>query len=93
MATYEYRCPRDGDFDVKFPVGTAASRVHCSVCGSEAVRVFSAPLLARTPRPLVAAIDRAERSAEAPDVVSTIPAKPRARRLPVNPAHARLPRP
>jgi putative FmdB family regulatory protein len=93
VATYEYRCPRDGGFDVKFPLGAATPRVACSACGSEAVRVFSAPLLTRTPRPLTAAIDKAERSAETPDVVSRIPARPPAGRVPVNPALARLPRP
>ncbi|GAA1822957.1 zinc ribbon domain-containing protein [Planosporangium flavigriseum] len=93
MATYEYRCPRDGAFDVTLPIGTAAARVLCVVCGDEAVRIFSAPLLARTPRPLAAAIERAAGSADTPEVVSEIPARPRARRSPANPTHARLPRP
>ena len=94
MATYGYRCPRDGEFDVAFPIGTAAAHVPCDVCGGEAPRVYSAPLLARTPRPLTAAIDRAERSAEMPDVVSDLPARrPSPGRRQADPADARLPRP
>jgi hypothetical protein len=92
VATYEYRCPRDGAFDVRFPVGTATARVRCAACGGEAVRVFTAPLLSRVPRTLAAAIEDAGRSAETPDVVSSIPSRPKARRRPVNPALARLPR-
>jgi putative FmdB family regulatory protein len=93
MATYEYRCPRDGAFDVCFPIGTAAAIVGCPVCGDSAGRVFSAPSLARTSRPLATAIDRARRSAEEPDVVSSIPPRRQAPPVrPVNPAHARLPR-
>ncbi|MEU5724220.1 zinc ribbon domain-containing protein [Micromonospora sp. NPDC047738] len=93
MATYTYRCSRHGDFAASFPIGEAAARAPCSVCGSDGVRVFSAPLLVRTPRRLAAAIDRAERSAEKPDVVSAIPGGQQASRRPVNPRLARLPRP
>lgn len=92
MATYEYRCARHREFTVSFPIGEASRDVPCPVCGVDAVRVFSAPALARTPRRLAAALDRAERSAETPDVVSAIPDRHRSRR-PVDPAHARLPRP
>ncbi|NJC73128.1 zinc ribbon domain-containing protein [Planosporangium thailandense] len=94
MATYEYRCPRDGDFEVRFPIGAAAARVTCSACGADAARVFSAPLLTRTPQSLAAAIDRTERSAETPEVVTSVPPRPRpARRRQASPALARLPRP
>lgn len=92
MATYEYRCARHREFAVRFPIGEAASDVPCPVCGVAAARVMSAPALARTPRRLAAAIDRAERSAEAPEVVSAVPARRRSPR-PANPLHARLPRP
>jgi putative FmdB family regulatory protein len=93
VATYEYRCPRDGDFEARFPLGEAAATVRCATCRGAAGRVFSAPLLARTPRPLTTAIDRGERSADTPDVVSRIPPRRRATPRPANPAHARLPRP
>jgi putative FmdB family regulatory protein len=73
MATYEYRCPVHGSFQVRTPIGQARSTVPCGVCGTAAARVFSAPMLARTPPALAAALDRAGRSAEAPEVVSQIP--------------------
>ncbi|MER5705468.1 zinc ribbon domain-containing protein [Micromonospora sp. NPDC002296] len=91
MATYEYRCPQDGNFDTVLPIGTAGTAARCPRCGCPAARVFSAPRLARTPARLRHAIDRAERSAETPDVVTHIPGRQPVRRSP-NPAHARLPR-
>jgi putative FmdB family regulatory protein len=93
MATYEYRCPADGAFDVSFPIGTAAARSRCPTCGADAARAVSTPLLVRTPRALAAAIGRAERSAEAPEVVSAIPVRPQAPPgRPADAARARLPR-
>ncbi|BCB77405.1 hypothetical protein GCM10022251_70760 [Phytohabitans flavus] len=73
MATYEYRCPRDGAFEVRARIGEAAGSVRCGVCGGAAVRVISAPWLAVTPKPLTRAIDAAARTAESPDVVTRIP--------------------
>ncbi|MFY1692725.1 zinc ribbon domain-containing protein [Plantactinospora sp. WMMB782] len=94
MATYEYRCPRHGVLTARFPIGQAPARLCCATCAAEAVRVFSAPSLRAMPRPLVAALDRAGRSAEAPAVVDRIPGR---RGTPTRPAahpgHARLPRP
>jgi putative FmdB family regulatory protein len=93
VATYEYRCARDGGFEVRFPIGQAAASVRCVTCRGEAARVFSAPLLAGTPVGLTSAIDRAERSGETPEVVSRIPSKRPAAPALTHPAHARLPRP
>ena len=62
MATYQYRCVQDGDFDVSRPMGTAAPKSQCPVCNNEAVRVFRAPMLSLAPRALVAAIDRTEKT-------------------------------
>ncbi|MGI5151234.1 zinc ribbon domain-containing protein [Plantactinospora sp. CA-294935] len=92
MATYEYRCPRDGIFPARFPIGRAPAGIRCVTCAAEAVRVFSAPSLRAMPRPLVAALDRAGRSAEAPEVVTRVPGR-RGVARPVHPGHARLPRP
>ncbi len=92
MAMYEYRCAQHREFTRSFPIGEAASDVPCPACGARAVRVFSAPTLARTPRRVVQALERAEKSAEAPEVVSSVPPRRKPRR-PVHPAHARLPRP
>ena len=92
LVTYEYRCAQHREFTVSFPIGEATGDVPCPVCGAEAVRVFSAPALARTPHRLAAAIDRAAGSAETPEVVSTVPGRRQPRR-PMNPTQARLPRP
>ncbi|GIG87056.1 FmdB family zinc ribbon protein [Plantactinospora endophytica] len=93
MATYEYRCPRDGTFPARYPIGQAPGQVRCATCAAEAVRVYSAPSLRAMPRPLVAALDRAGRSAEAPEVVSRVPGRRVAPARPAHPGHARLPRP
>jgi hypothetical protein len=84
MATYVYRCPRDGDFEVRVPLGAATATVLCVQCGGDAGRVWSAPHLGRTPRPVTAAIEDAGRSAETPRVVSRLPG--------TRPAPARVPR-
>ena len=73
MATFEYRCPQDGDFEVSRPIGMAAPRVRCAACGADAVRVFTAPMLTLTPRAIVAAIDWSERTRDEPTVVSSVP--------------------
>jgi hypothetical protein len=78
MATYAYRCPRDGDFDVRLPLGAATAAVPCARCGSVATRVWSAPTLRRVPRAVTAAIEEAGRSAETPRVVSRVPGTRRA---------------
>lgn len=93
MATYGYRCPRDGDFELVFPIGRATTHAACEVCGGAAPRVYTAPLLSRTPRPLAAAIERAAGTAETPEVVPEPPARPKTPRPPAVPARARLPRP
>ncbi|TDC34372.1 zinc ribbon domain-containing protein [Micromonospora sp. 15K316] len=92
MATYEYRCPRDGDFEVRLPLGEAGATLSCPACQGRAARVWSAPGLARTPRALGAALDGAARSAETPEVVSRIPGGRPAVAAPAHPARARLPR-
>jgi hypothetical protein len=79
MATYVYRCPRDGDFEMRLPLGAATTSVPCAQCAADAARVWSAPHLGRTPGALDAAIERAGRSAETPRVVSRVPGTRRAR--------------
>jgi putative FmdB family regulatory protein len=96
MATYQYRCVQDGDFDVTRPMGTAAPKWQCPVCDNEAVRVFHAPMLSFTSRPLMAAIDRTEKTSDEPEVVSALPPRGARKRSPMsthNPALQRLPRP
>ena len=96
MAIYEYRCERDGAFDVMLPIGTAPASIACPVCASEAGRVFSTPMLSLAPRALVAALDHEEKTRYEPDVVTSLPQKPAHQRtpvLPLTPTLRRLPRP
>lgn len=97
MATYEYRCDKDGVFDVMRPLGTAPETAACPVCGIEARRVISMPMVRCGSRSgWTAAIDRAEKTRHEPEVVTSVPsagARNRARVLPLTPTLARLPRP
>ncbi|WP_316689726.1 zinc ribbon domain-containing protein [Pseudonocardia sp. H11422] len=81
---------------MRAPIGTAAPTWPCPRCTTDMRRVFTAPMLGRAPRALVTAIDRAEATAGAPDVVASPPARPAHHRpaaAPPNPALRRLPRP
>lgn len=97
MATYEFRCPDCSVFDVMLPMSALRCTHPCPSCGAESARVFNAPALARTSAALHRALSVAESSAEAPQVVRSIPdgaPRPRGRRwnpmtgaAPVNAAH------
>lgn len=96
MAIYEYRCARHGAFEVTRPIGTAPESVACPACERAATRVFSKPMLAVTPPGLAAAIDRAEKSRDEPELVTSLPSASGRRRtpvLPLTPRLRRLPRP
>ncbi len=109
MATYTYRCtssstdesraadPGHSRFDLTAPIGTARDTVACPRCGSDAVRVFSPPMISRAHPGALAAIERAEQSRTEPAVVGAIPGRVGRRasttRRDLNPALAKLPRP
>jgi putative FmdB family regulatory protein len=96
VAIYEYRCKRDGAFEVMLPIGTAPPSVACPQCEHRAARVFSSPMMSLVPRPLAAALDHEEKSRHEPDVVTSLPRAPAHQRTPVaplTPTLARLPRP
>lgn len=96
MAIYEYRCERDGPFEVTRPIGTAPASIACPECASEAGRVFSSPMVSFAPRALVAALDHEEKTRTDPDVVTSLPPAPAHKRtpvLPLTPTLRRLPRP
>jgi len=96
MAIYEYRCERDGAFDVTRPIGTAPASVECPECAGEAVRVFSNPMVSFAPRALVAALDHEQKTRYEPEVVTSLPAKGNRRPAPMatlTPQLAKLPRP
>lgn len=89
MPTYRYECPECGLFDVIKPLRESGEPQRCGRCGAMARRVFTAPMLARTPRPLARALAAQEASAYEPQIVDRVPpgrrppplTGPRARRL------------
>ena len=96
MAIYEYRCERDGAFEVSLPIGTAPTSVACPRCASESDRVFSSPMVSFAPRALVAALDHEEQTRTEPDLVTSLPRAPAHQRtpaVPLTPKLSRLPRP
>jgi putative FmdB family regulatory protein len=93
MARYQYHCPGCGSFEVARPIGQALREEACTACGRESRRVFTAPMLGRTPEPVARALRTQEASAHEPRVVREVP---RARRGPTptaDPRHALLPKP
>jgi putative FmdB family regulatory protein len=97
MAIYEYRCDLDGVFEVSRPLGTAPQSVTCSICGGEARRIVSMPMILSGSRSAwSAAIERAEKSRHEPEVVTSLPSTGARRRttvLPLTPTLRGLPRP
>jgi putative FmdB family regulatory protein len=93
MATYQYRCAGCGTFDVIRPIGQALTEERCEACGDQARRVFTAPMLTRTPAPLARALRAQEAGAHEPRVVSKVPPARRRPAPPADPRHAQLPRP
>lgn len=96
MAIYEYRCETHGAFDITRPIGTAPASIACPDCADEAERVFSSPMVSFAPRELVAALDHAEKTKTDPDVVTSLPRRPKHERTPMaplTPALKKLPRP
>jgi putative FmdB family regulatory protein len=96
MAIYEYRCERDGSFEVTRPIGTAPASIACPVCASDAGRVFSAPWSSRANPEVMAALDHEYKTRFEPDVVTSLPPRPKHERtpvLPLTPTLRKLPRP
>ncbi len=96
MTVYEYRCDADGPFSVRLPLGSAPPSLACPRCADESPRMFSAPALKRVPRDLVRALDHEEKTRYEPDVVTSLPPRPKHQRtpvLPLTPTLAKLPRP
>jgi putative FmdB family regulatory protein len=92
MATYVYRCPDCGPWDVRLPMGTAGPTVNCPACGTVAARQFTPPLLSRTAAPVAAARLREEASRDAPTVTTSVP-RAVSRAAPRDPRWQALPRP
>jgi putative FmdB family regulatory protein len=73
---YAYDCPGCGPFEQLRPVAEAGAAGHCPGCGAEGRRVYSPPGLALLARPLRRALDREERSAHEPEVVTSKRGRP-----------------
>jgi putative FmdB family regulatory protein len=92
MAAYLYQCTACGPWEVRRPIGTAESTSVCPACGAAGRRLYTAPLLARTPAPVAAVRLREESSRDEPAVTTAVP--PAARRpAPRDPRWSSLPRP
>ena len=92
MATYVYRCPDCGPWEVRLPIGSADAASTCPTCGSTAPRQYTPPLLSRTAAPVAAARLREEASRDAPTVTTAVP-RAAARPAPRDPRWQALPRP
>lgn len=95
MALYAYRCPPHGSFEVRSPIGTAPGSLPCPVCSRPADRLFTPPMISRANPAALGLVERSERSAHEPEVVTSLPAGNR-RATPVaggSPARRQLPRP
>jgi putative FmdB family regulatory protein len=93
MATYQYRCPGCGTFDVIRPMGRALPEEPCETCDRQARRLYTAPMLPRTSVPLARALRAQEASAHEPRVVTEIPPARRRSAPATDPRQARLPKP
>jgi hypothetical protein len=81
-------------FELVRPMAEAGVPTRCVHCDSPARRVFGAPALRGLDPGVRRALDAQSRSADAPEVVTSVPGRSR-RATPVtrDPRHARLPRP
>ncbi|WP_188189152.1 FmdB family zinc ribbon protein [Nonomuraea sp. SYSU D8015] len=93
MATYQYRCAECGPFDVRRPIGEARPEEPCDGCGHRSRRVFTSPMLTRTPAALAQALRAQEAGAYEPRVVGEVPAARRGPAPSADPRHALLPKP
>jgi putative FmdB family regulatory protein len=94
MPVYSYSCVVCGGFDLVRPMAESEAPVTCPDCGGSGRRVFGAPALRSLSTGLRNALDAQHRSADAPDVVGSLPPRTgRTQRRTTDPRHARLPRP
>jgi putative FmdB family regulatory protein len=94
MPTYSYSCAPCGTFALVRPMAASADPACCPQCGAVAQRVFGSPALAAVEPGLRRAMDASARSADTPQIVSSVPGRStRATPITRDPRHARLPRP
>ena len=73
MAGYLYQCGMCGPWEIQRPIGTAAATSTCPGCGAHGRRVYTSPLLSRTPKAVSTARLREEASRDAPEVTTSLP--------------------
>lgn len=97
MPTYSFCCVVCGQFEFVRPMAASGSDVWCPQCGGPGRRVYGAPALRALDAGVRRALEVGERSADSPQVVSSVPSAGRRRgsvgRYTTDPRHARLPRP
>ena len=93
MPTYGYDCAGCGAFDLVRPMAQAGDPACCPTCGELGRRSYGAPALRSVDPALRGALDASARSADAPEVVRSVPARPSRTRYTRDPRHLRLPRP
>ena len=76
MPRYAFTCGSCGPFEVWRPAADAGAPLRCPECDAPAARLFTAPGLRRLPTAMRAARDREEKSASAPEVVTTKKGRP-----------------
>ena len=98
MPTYSYSCVVCGDFDLLRRMADAGTEGTCPGCDRSGRRRYGAPALRSLDPALRGALDTQSRSADAPQVVTSLPARTgtdrrRVMRRATDPRQARLPRP
>lgn len=97
MAIYEYACTAHGRFEALRAMGSADAPMACPQCDAPAMRLVSAPrIVTRGHGAWTAALDHADKSRHAPDVVTALPRTGMVRQPPagrLTPAMRDLPRP
>ena len=95
MPLYEYRCPAGERTERSYAMHQAPNSIACPECGQPAGKVLGAPRLSVAGTSAYRLMNRAERSAHEPEVVSsTRPGSSRRRTAySADPRHRRLPRP
>jgi putative FmdB family regulatory protein len=93
MPTYGFDCAGCGPFDLVRPMAQAGDPASCPTCGEQGRRSYAAPALRSLDPALRGALGASARSADAPEVVHTVPPRTRGPRYTTDPRHLRLPRP
>jgi putative FmdB family regulatory protein len=93
VPTYSYRCADCGAFDVRCAIAERTREQHCPQCGRPATRLITAPALRGLAGAVRGALEASERSADAPEVVTSLPRSRRATPITTDPRHLMLPRP